>query len=263
MKKTVREGFNTMPTASQPVQKESGKGLLVCVTLVLLFIIILLVCIRMDVGGFGTRVLRPILKDVPVVKHVLPEPTDEEVASETGYRSLAQAVTKIEQLEKEIAELKAKQESQTAAEDGAGAVDATLQAEIDSLKQQIETLKVYESNQKNFEATKENFYQEVVYNDNVDVSDYTKWYESMDKDTAAKLYKEAVKTQEASAHEKEMAQTYAKMKPAKAAAILNTMTGDVDTVINILNAMDAKDRGAIMAEMNATFAAKITKKMTS
>lgn len=263
MKKTVRDGFNTMSQASQPVEKGSGKGLLVCVTLVLLFIIILLVCIRMDVGGFGSKVLRPVLKDVPVLKHVLPEATDEEVAAETGYRSLAQAVTKIEQLEREIAELKEQQAGQAAS--GSGEADATLalQAEIDSLKQQIETLKVYESNQKNFEATKEKFYQEVVYNDHVDVSDYTKWYEEMDKDTAAKLYKEAVKTQEASEYEREMAKTYAEMKPAKAAAILNTMTGDVDTVVNILNAMDARDRGAIMGEMNATFAAKITKKMSS
>lgn len=261
MKKTVRDGFNTMSTPPQPVQKESGKGLLVCVTLVLLFIIILLVCIRMDVGGFGTQVLRPLLKDVPIVKHVLPEATDEEVAIETGYRSLAQAVTKIEQLEQENAALKEQQASQTSTE--GGTADASLQAEIDSLKQQIETLKVYENNQKSFEATKEKFYQEVVYNDHVDVSDYTKWYESMDKDTAAKLYKEAVKTREASEYEKELAETYAKMKPAKAAAILNTMTGDVDTVINILNAMNAKDRGAIMGEMDAIFAAKITKKMAS
>lgn len=261
MKKTVRDGFNTMSTPPQPEEKGSGKGLLVCVTLVLLFIIILLVCIRMDVGGFGSKVLRPVLKDVPVLKHVLPEATDEEVAAETGYRSLAQAVTRIEQLEQELAQLKEQQASQTTS--GAQAADASLQAEIDSLKQQIETLKVYESNQKNFEATKEKFYKEVVYNDHVDISDYTKWYEEMDKDTAAKLYKEAVKTQEASEYEKEMAKTYAEMKPAKAAAILNTMTGDVDTVVNILNAMDAKDRGAIMGEMNATFAAKITKKMSS
>lgn len=261
MKKTVRDGFNTMSTPPQPEEKGSGKGLLVCVTLVLLFIIILLVCIRMDVGGFGSKVLRPVLKDVPVLKHVLPEATDEEVAAETGYRSLAQAVTRIEQLEQELAQLKEQQASQTTS--GNVAADAALQAEIDSLKQQIETLKVYESNQKNFEATKEKFYKEVVYNDHVDISDYTKWYEEMDKDTAAKLYKEAVKTQEASEYEKEMAKTYAEMKPAKAAAILNTMTGDVDTVVNILNAMDAKDRGAIMGEMNATFAAKITKKMSS
>jgi hypothetical protein len=258
-KKKIQDGFNTIPSAPEPKSKEShgGSAFLVCTMLVLLFLVVLIILIRMDVGGFGTNVLRPILKDVPVVNRILPEPTDEEVAAESGYKNLNEAVTKIEELEAQIAAL---EEQQTTA---AASGDSALQEQIDKLQQENATLKVYENNQKTFESTKAQFYEDVVYNDNVDVSDYTKWYESMDADTAAKLYKEAVQTQEASERVKELAQSYAKMKPAQAADILEQMTGDMDTVVAILEEMNATDRGKIMGEMNSAFAAKVTKKMST
>lgn len=255
MKKKINDGFNTIPE-NQQEHSGYGKGILFCIALVLLFLIILMILIRMDVGGFGTKVLRPILKDVPIVNHILPEPTDEEIAAETGYKSLSQAVERIAELEAELEQL------QNAAS-GDATQNTADSAEIERLKQQIATLQVYEKNQKTFESTKEKFYREVVYNDNVDVSEYTKWYESMDKDTAAKLYKEAVQTQEASEKDKDMAESYAKMKPEQAAAALESMSGDLDTVVRILGAMSAQERGEIMGEMTPNFAAKITKKMTS
>lgn len=257
MKKKINDGFNTIQV-EDPEHSGHGKGILACIVLVLLFLVILMICIRMDVGGFGTKVLRPILKDIPVVNQILPEPTDEEIAEETGYKTLAQAVARIDELEEQLAQLQQAQQSS-----GDAAQSTVDSGEIEALKNEIATLKVYEKNQKTFESTKEQFYKEVVYNDNVDVSDYTKWYESMDKDTAAKLYKEAVQTEAASEKEKELAESYAKMKPKQAAAILENMTADLDTVVHILEAMSAQDRGEIMGEMNAAFAAKITKKMTS
>ncbi len=261
--KKVNDGFNTIPiTEYKPETKKheagSGKSALVCITIILLFIVIFMICVRMDVGGFGSATLRPVLKDVPLLNKILPPATDEEVAAESGYSSLSQAVTKIGELEKEIEALKTAQNTA----EGDNSDTAALQSRIQELENQVATLKVYEDNQKNFEATKEDFYREVVYNDNVDVSDYTKWYESMNEDTAAKLYKEAVKTEETDAKNKELAEAYSHMKPEKAAKILENMTADLDTVVNILDAMSAKDRGEIMGEMSSAYAAKITKKMS-
>lgn len=261
-KKVIQDGFNTVPLEPHREKKAAGgfKNVLVVTALVLFFLIVLIVLIRMDVGGFGSRVLRPAIKDIPVVSKILPPATDEQIASESGYESLEQAVNRIQDLEKQVQELKAQLESKNF---GNEANDAALQTKIEELQTEIATLKVYEKNQKNFEATKEDFYKEVIYNDNVDVSDYTKWYESMDQDTAAKLYKEAVQTQEASATIKELASSYSKMDPVNAASVLEQMTGDLDTVVAILEEMNASQRGEIMGEMSPAFAAKITKKMTS
>ena len=41
--------------------------------------------VKLDIGGFGSSVLRPILKDVPVVNTILPEPTEaDEYVGERG-----------------------------------------------------------------------------------------------------------------------------------------------------------------------------------
>ena len=263
-KKKMIEGFNTVANEeSRQAESKTGKAkeIMFLFCLVILMLIILTVLIKMDVGGFGSQVLRPVLKDVPVVRKILPEPTDEEVAQESDYKTLAQAVDKINELEQKVKQLEEEKESYSS-DDTSAVSDASLE-EIKQLKEQIKQLKVYETNQKTFAATKEQFYKEVINNDNVNVSDYTKWYESMDKDTAAKLYKEAVAEQNATQEQKELAKSYESMKPAQAADILQAMSGDMDTVAAILNEMSASNRGKIMGEMEPAFAAKITKKISS
>ena len=96
-----------------------------------------------------------------------------------------------------------------------------------------------------------------------DAEDYVKWYESMDADTAAKLYKEVIKTEKEEQDKKELAESYAAMKPAQAAKILEVMTADLDIVVSILNEMTPEQRGKIMGEMSSPYAAKVTKKMSS
>ena len=256
--KKIKEGYNTIPDRDEARQEGSAKAIFVGFIIAFLFLMILIIMIKMNVGGFGRDVLRPILKDVPGVNKILPEPTDEEIAKESGYSDLAQAVAKIEELENQIKQLEA--------QEAKGATDTQNEdylKQIEELKEQIKQLKIYEENQKNFAATKEAFYKEVVSNDKVETSDYIKWYESMDADTAAKLYKEAVVEQEATEEQKVLAESYANMKPEKAADILEQMTGDMDTVVAILNEMSAEDRGKIMESMEPSFAAKITKKIVS
>ena len=41
--------------------------------------------IKYDVGGFGSTVLRPILKDIPGVNEILPDIPDEQAAEENNY----------------------------------------------------------------------------------------------------------------------------------------------------------------------------------
>ena len=264
-KKKMIEGYNTVEQneAKNSSQKgEKAKEIIFLFICLFLLIIVFVVMIKMNVGGFGRQVLRPVLKDVPVVNKILPAATDEEIAEETGYHSLGEAVNKINELEEKITQLEEQNEKASSSENTSKA-DSAQEEEVKQLKEEVKQLKIYETNQKNFAATKEQFYKEVINNDNVDVSDYVKWYESMDPDTAAKLYKEAVAEQNVTQKQKELAKSYESMKPAQAAGILENMSGDMDTVVSILNEMSATNRGKIMGEMDPSFAAKITKKISS
>ena len=70
-----------------------------------LWLAVICVIVKLDIGGFGSSVLTPILKDVPVVNRILPnnsltETTDQEAYG--GYTSLKDAVGQIEALELEL-----------------------------------------------------------------------------------------------------------------------------------------------------------------
>ena len=70
-----------------------------------------------------------------------------------------------------------------------------------------------------------------------------------------------VQQQQQTTQVKEYADTYAKMKPAQAAAIMNTMTDNLPLVGKILWAMDAKSRAGILGAMDKDIAAAVTKLM--
>ena len=60
---------------------------------------------------------------------------------------------------------------------------------------------------------------------------------------------------------RELADAYSAMKPAKAAAALYEMTGNLDVVVAVLQNMDTEDRAAILnalSDVDAVFCAKIT-----
>ncbi len=52
------------------------------VILVILFLLILLLLIKLDVGGFGTKVLGPIIGDVPYVNKILPASAQQETSGD-------------------------------------------------------------------------------------------------------------------------------------------------------------------------------------
>ena len=55
--------------------EQEGSGIpifLTTVAIVCVWLLILCLLIKLDVGGFGSNVLSPVLKDVPVVNRILP-----------------------------------------------------------------------------------------------------------------------------------------------------------------------------------------------
>lgn len=220
---------------------------------VALWIAVICVIIKLDVGGFGSTVLTPILKDVPVVNRILPgnslnETTDGE--SYGGYTSLKDAVDQIKALELELERI----QNASSGKD----------EEITALKAEVVRLKEFEAKTEEFNRIRNEFYEEVIYAEKgPGAEEYRKYYEEMDPTTAEYLYKQVVTQLEESKKIQDYAQAYssASMKPKQAAAIFESMTDNLNLAARILKTMSAEDRGAILGVMDPDVAAKLTKIM--
>ena len=222
--------------------------------IILVWLIIIIALIKFDVGGFGSSVLRPILKDVPVINVILPEPSEEELAKEAEEEGQENQIATLSQAKDMIAQLEAENEKLSKN-------NKTLKEEKSDLEKQIERLKVFEEAQNEFQIEKEEFYNEIVYGENApDADTYSKWYESIDSANAESIYRQVVSQQSADADLKSVAKTYESMKPAEAAKVLQKI-GNLDTVAEILSVMKTDARAKIMDQMEADFAANVTKKL--
>ncbi len=234
-------------------EEKAGSKLLSAVIIFLIVVVWLaamVVLIKLDVGHFGSQVLRPILKDVPVVNRILPPPTDDEMLAETDspYSTLAEALQRIEELSAENA--------------AQSATIQELQEQIQDKDNEINRLKVFETNQEEFNEIKNEFYEEVVYgNAAPDADTYIEWYESINPEAREEIYRQIVADENASDELKQLANSYAEMEPEAAAAILETMTGDLDTVAKLLDNMSSSDKAEILEVMDPAFAANVTKRL--
>ena len=209
----------------------------------------------MDVGGFGSTVLRPLLKDVPYLNRILPEETTdianvmpEQGATENPYATLDDAVARIKALEIEL------QEAKNAVEDG--------QNKIAELNEQSAQLEQYKANEAAFVEQKQKFDEEVVFSDQApDINEYRTFYEEIEPANAEAIYKQVIEQQQHDGELEKYVSMYSTMKPKQAAAIFDTMTNDLKLVARILEAMEADASADILGAMNAETAAKLTKIM--
>lgn len=224
---------------------------LVTVVIVIIWVAILCLLIKLDVGGFGSGVLAPVLKDVPVINKILPADatvTTDDVESYGGYTSLREAVDYIKELELQLEDAQA-----------ASTVDSE---ELEALRAEVERLQTFEAAQVEFERIKTEFYEEVVYAEKgPGAEEYQKYYQTIDPTTAEYLYKQVIQQVEADKEIQNYAQAYAEMKPKQAAAIFEAMTDDLDLAARILDQMSAEDRGNILGAMDAEVAARLTRIM--
>lgn len=231
---------------------ESGGFFTVIATIgiILVWVAILCVVIKLDVGGFGSKVLTPLLKDVPVVNLILPNSQNSgNISTENGgYTNLNDATEQIKNLELQL------QQAQTD--------NLKLQEDVANLKAENARLQEFEDKQVEFQRIKNEFYEEVVYAENGPGAEaYQKYYESMDPTTAEYLYKQVIAQLQEDKSVQDYASAYSSMKPKKAAAIFEQMTDNLNLAAHILKTMSAENRGDILAEMDPAIAAKLTKIM--
>ncbi len=228
----------------------TGSAILVTLFIIIIWIAILGLLIKLDVGGFGSNVLRPILKDVPVLSWILPEDHETETTDEEaygGYTSLRDAVDQILVLEQQLEQLQT--------------VNNADAEEIERLRAENARLQSFEESQLEFERIKNEFYQEVVYAANGPGADaYVKYYESMDPTTAEAIYARVIAEQAQDLEMSTYAGAYSSMKPKQAAAIFEEMD-DIELVAKILKQMSVEQRGEILGAMTPEFAARLTRIM--
>ena len=251
-KKKARELENQERELDEQIDGSSASVVIVTLFIILIWLGILVLLVKMDVGGFGSNVLTPILKDVPVINMILPSESTTETSKKEeaygGYNSLKDAVEQIKTLEKQL--------------DQAQSTNATYAEQIDTLKTEVQRLKTFEDNQVEFQKIKEQFYEEVVYAENGPGADeYRKYYEEMDPTTAEALYKQVIQTEAADKQMQEYANTFSNMQASEAAAILGNMTDNLDLAASILQNLDVSTRGAILGAMDSAIAARIVKIM--
>lgn len=241
---------------TEELNQEDGAGskivtALIVIVIVIIWLAVFGVLIKLDVGNFGSEVLYPVLKDVPVVNMILPEPGGNKGDETSGdYDNLTEANARIRELE-----------SRLAATDSSNNANSS---EIDELKAEIKRLQKFEQNQRAFAERVKQFDRNVVYNDKApDTEEYKAYYEGIEPDNAEEIYREVCKQFEYTQEVKDQAELYSKMEPAQAAAILEEMSNNLNLVASILDNMQASKSSQILANMSTTAAAQITTKMTA
>lgn len=246
--KTQKKGKDVMESE----EKSDNKliTIIFAILTILVWLTIFCVMVKLDVNGFGSKVMRPIFKDVPIINLILPGPSDEELVSEENlpYRNLTEAIDYIKELELQI--------------QGYQEENVEQESQIAELLASVERLQQFEENQRAFQEEKDQYYQEVVLGNGTGMMEsFQKWYENMDPETAERIYNLVVERFEQLKMEEEFANTFEEMEAAQAAAIFVEMSGDLDTVVKTLRSLNADTRSAILsaiAARDAVFAAKLT-----
>ena len=144
-----------MPKKKNTEERDNG-GSLVAFLIVLIFILIWLsvfaLLIKFDAGNLGTT-LRPYLKDVPVLRMILPKVSDEQIQQENDYpyKNLNEAIAAIKEYKAQLEDLTKENEE--------------LKSKVAELTAENNRLKVYEDNLKSFEERVKKFEEYVVFNE--------------------------------------------------------------------------------------------------
>lgn len=254
----------------------------ITVLIILMWLAIMALLIRLDVGGFGSQVMAPIFGNVPVINKILPEgsiPVEGEEGQETPAQTEQSPDGSLPELNLPTIPDGQDGVSGSGQGTGSGSSDAyvrQLEGELAQAQQrnndyaqtiaeqqaELNRLQPFEQEQAEFERVKADFYEQVIYAENgPGPEEYIKYYEGIDPELAAQLYQEAIRSRLDTEEVQKYAQTYSSMKAKKAAGIFEDLVNnknDADLAARILQQMSADDRGKILAVMDAEVAGVLT-----
>ena len=229
--------------------------------IILIWLAIMALLIKLDVGGFGSDVLAPIIGDVPYLNLILPDSARNTSTSQdtttTDYSSAESSASGIDSLEEAKAYIKRLEQALQSEME----LNSSYASSIDKLEREVARLEPFEQQQKEFYEERASFYASIVYGDYApDASAYASYYAMIDPETAAELYKEVIGTELEDEAIKAFANTYSSMKAKSAAALFDEMVDEnqIQLVARILAQMTIENRSDILAAMETANAAKVT-----
>ncbi len=157
--------------------------------IILIWIIIMGILIKLDVGGFGSDILAPIIKDVPYLNLILPDSVLKELQNEavTDVSNTESSASGIDSLEAANAYIKRLEQAlQSEMEQ-----NSSYASTIERLQTEVERLEPFEREQRDFYEERAAFYASVVYGDYApDASAYASYYSMIDPETARRIYEQ-------------------------------------------------------------------------
>lgn len=251
MARKKKNDLENVPETGAEGEKKGSRivSFLIALVIVIIWLGVFALLIKMDIGGFGSRVLAPVLEDVPIINKILPGERGYTDKEGNTYKNLDEAIARISELELQLDSI-----------NSSGVANSDYIAQLEA---EIQRLKVFEEERKAFEQRVAEFDREVVFGKKApDIEEYRKFYEGIDPANAAVLYQQVIEQLQVDVNMQEQGQRFANMDPEQAAEILSVLTGDLDLVCGILKSMKTKQSAEIIANMSSEFAAKVTKKMT-
>ena len=267
-RKAQKEQEREFADRSAEINGDNAGGLatlVITLLIILIWLAIMALLVKLDVGGFGSDILAPLIKDVPYLNLILPdgsvqketETTTPLVVDGTTVTDGIEEGASLSTLEDALAYIKRLEKAlQSEMEQ-----NSALTAENEKLKAEVARLEPFEQQQKSFYEEKAKFYEEIVYGENApDAEQYQAYYEMIDPDNAAEIYKKIIQGQADDAAIKAFATTYSGMKAKSAAKIFDEMVKEnqITLVAKILAQMSVETRGDILAAMEEGNAAKLT-----
>ena len=258
------------PAAQGSDKKGESDGLLHGLLTVLLSILIVLVVfggafyyvLKNNIYGLGEQ-FRPGLERIPVIRQALPPLPETEDPYDPKH------LTQKELLEK-YNELRNVKKDLTAQLDSANRKLADLEnekAQWTGLKEEAETtrlqneaeLKQIQEQAEQLEKDKKELSRLIAEGDK---QGFQKYFEKVDKETAAEMYQEIVTGNVANQELKNLAKPYEEMDPANAANILTELGGkDMSLLIDLLGVMKADVSAEILENMEPAFAADLMQQL--
>lgn len=225
--------------------------------IILIWLAIMALLIKLDVGGFGSDILAPIIGDIPGLNLILPDNATKQSEQPTDISSAESSNSSLNSMEEANAYIKrleqALQEEMTK--------NSSYASSIEKLEAEVARLEPFEKQQKEFYEERASFYASVVYGDYApDAAAYASYYEMIDPETAERLYQEVVQGKLDDEAISAFATTYSGMKAKQAAQIFDEMINEnqIQLVARILAQMTIENRGDVLAQMEKPNAAKLT-----
>ena len=233
--------------------------LVISFLIILIWLAIMALLIKLDVGHFGSEILAPLLRDIPYVNLILPEGSVQTTNTEAvvDYSNAGSSAAGIENIDEAQAYIKRLEQALQAEMEQ----NSSYASSIEKLQAEVARLEPFEQQQKQFYEERASFYESIVYGDYApDAAAYASYYAMIDPDTAAEIYKKIIQGEVDDAAIKAFATTYSGMKAKKAAEIFDEMVAEnqIELVARILAQMSVENRGDILAAMEKENSAKLT-----